>query len=396
MATDFVELFYFKEDENGYAVPYLDNGKNINLTTLGVYTKSEVTNFLALKVDKVAGYALSKNDYSDAEKAKLTGLDDLLVGNANFATNGIDIDFSSCPYDLNFGDPQENKEPLIVYDSGKVYKSTITNNNTAIRKYTLPDRSGTLADDTDIANLASTTALKQPCRVATTANITLSGTQTIDGVAVVAGNRVLVKNQTLGATNGVYTVAAGAWSRSTDFDTSAKIKSGCMVAVSEGTLNSDIVFMLTTNDTIVLGSTALVFSCPADIVGLLNGRANFDNNSLDLDMSNSPFNLNFGGHPLEVTEKKIVFDLTQNGTAAPTADYIYNQMGIGTFSFARTGVGVYTITSSGKFTVGKTDCFVYDWTDIISIVLTDVNTITISVNDDGMLTDRRIVIIIYP
>ena len=58
---------------------------------------------------------------------------------------------------------------------------------------------------------------KLPCRAATTANITLSGTQTIDGITLIAGDRVLVKNQTAGANNGIYEVAAGAWARAYDF-----------------------------------------------------------------------------------------------------------------------------------------------------------------------------------
>jgi hypothetical protein len=70
---------------------------------------------------------------------------------------------------------------------------------------------------TDIVNLltlqsyAAGLSWKNPVTVATTANITLIGTQTIDGVAVVAGNTVLVKNQTLSSQNGIYTVSAGAW-----------------------------------------------------------------------------------------------------------------------------------------------------------------------------------------
>lgn len=62
-------------------------------------------------------------------------------------------------------------------------------------------------------------ALKTPVRVATTTNITLSGTQTIDSISVVAGDRVLVKNQTTASQNGIYVCSAGAWSRSTDTDT---------------------------------------------------------------------------------------------------------------------------------------------------------------------------------
>lgn len=101
---------------------------------------------------------------------------------------------------------------------------------------------------------------KASVRAATTANITLSGTQTIDGVSVIAGERVLVKNQSTGADNGIYVCAAGAWSRATDADTSAEVTAGMLVPVAEGTTNGDTIWLLTTNDPITLGSTALTFS----------------------------------------------------------------------------------------------------------------------------------------
>lgn len=74
--------------------------------------------------------------------------------------------------------------------------------------------------------------------VATTANITLSGTQTIDGVVLVAGNRVLVKNQTTTSANGIYVVAAGAWTRSVDSTSAAQID-GEAVYVLQGTTQAD-------------------------------------------------------------------------------------------------------------------------------------------------------------
>lgn len=101
---------------------------------------------------------------------------------------------------------------------------------------------------------------KASCRVATTANITLSGTQTIDGVAVIANDRVLVKNQSTGADNGIYVCAAGAWSRGTDADASAEVTAGLFVGITEGTSNGDTFWVLTTNDAITLGSTSLTFT----------------------------------------------------------------------------------------------------------------------------------------
>jgi hypothetical protein len=102
--------------------------------------------------------------------------------------------------------------------------------------------------------------VKGSVRAATTANITLSGEQTVDGVDLVAGNRVLVKNQSTASANGIYVVAAGAWSRATDADASAKVSSGMFVFVEEGTANADAGFVLTTDGAITLGTTALAFA----------------------------------------------------------------------------------------------------------------------------------------
>lgn len=102
--------------------------------------------------------------------------------------------------------------------------------------------------------------VKESVRAATTANITLSGTQTVDGVALDANDRVLVKNQTSGAENGIYVVATGAWSRASDADSSDEVTSGMFCFVEEGTENADTGWVLTTNAPITLGTTALNFA----------------------------------------------------------------------------------------------------------------------------------------
>lgn len=100
---------------------------------------------------------------------------------------------------------------------------------------------------------------KEPVRAATTANITLSGAQTIDGVSVIAGDRVLVKDQSAGSGNGIYLAASGAWTRATDFDLAAEVV-GATVFVSEGTTNGNAQFKMTTDAPITLGTTALVWA----------------------------------------------------------------------------------------------------------------------------------------
>ena len=97
---------------------------------------------------------------------------------------------------------------------------------------------------------------KSSVRACTTVNITLSGAQTIDGVSIVAGDRVLVKNQTTGSENGIYDANASTWTRSADLDEDLDAI-GFSVHIREGTVNGKKDFMLTTDGAIVVGTTAM-------------------------------------------------------------------------------------------------------------------------------------------
>jgi hypothetical protein len=101
--------------------------------------------------------------------------------------------------------------------------------------------------------------VKAPVKVIATANVTLSGTQTVDGVALTAGDRVLVAGQTAGQDNGVYVVSSGSWTRATDADSSTEVKDGLSVFVEQGTEFHDSTWVLVTNNDITLGTTALEF-----------------------------------------------------------------------------------------------------------------------------------------
>jgi hypothetical protein len=99
---------------------------------------------------------------------------------------------------------------------------------------------------------------KKSVRAATTADITLSAPQTIDGVSVIAGDRVLVKNQTTTSQNGIYVAAAGAWTRATDMDTGSEAVSASTY-IDEGTTLADSAWVQITNAPITIGTTSLVF-----------------------------------------------------------------------------------------------------------------------------------------
>lgn len=109
----------------------------------------------------------------------------------------------------------------------------------------------------EISAAAQGLDIKNSARVATTGNITLSGTQTIDGVAVVAGDRVLVKNQTNAAENGLYVVASGSWSRAVDADEPAELNAGTFVFVEEGTVGADTGWVVSSNNPVTIGTDAM-------------------------------------------------------------------------------------------------------------------------------------------
>jgi phage-related tail fiber protein len=145
----------------------------------------------------------------------------------------------------------------------------------------------TLAVDTSIiAAKTYVDALKQgfdykdSVKCATTQNITLSGNQTIDNYTTITGDRVLVKSNTAGSTNGIYVASSGAWSRATDADTSGKVTTGMYVFVEQGSVNGGSAWVLTAPD-VTLGSTALTFAqfnsgsqvtTPYDVAGSIGGK----------------------------------------------------------------------------------------------------------------------------
>lgn len=120
--------------------------------------------------------------------------------------------------------------------------------------------SGTTLAASDIPELTMeklpSAAYKQSVRCTTTGNITLSGTQTIDGISVVAGNRVLVRFQVIGSQNGIYVVAAGAWSRAADADSATEI-AAAIVRVDSGTTHGGKLWTTTFKTTDTIGTTVM-------------------------------------------------------------------------------------------------------------------------------------------
>lgn len=145
---------------------------------------------------------------------------------------------------------------------------------------------------------------KLSCKVATTTNITLSGTKTIDGVSVGVGNRVLVKNQDTASENGIYICGQGAWPRSEDMNSNETCRPNSFVFIEEGSNNVDKLFQLTTNS-IVLNTTNLTFeeyggSGSSVLASFVNGSNNRILTATGTDGMNAEEHLTFDGSELSL------------------------------------------------------------------------------------------------
>lgn len=158
-------------------------------------------------------------------------------------------------------------------DKTKLDNATASNTNSTL---VLRDSSGRFqatspSADADVATKAYVDAarsgldVKASVRAATTGPGTLASSfangSIIDGVTLATGDRILIKDQSTGSENGIYTVnATGAPTRATDADSNTEVTPGLFTFVEEGTANADSGWVLTNNGSITLGSTALTFA----------------------------------------------------------------------------------------------------------------------------------------
>ena len=117
--------------------------------------------------------------------------------------------------------------------------------------------------------LNASAAIKVPCKAATTANITLSGEQTIDGVSCVDGDRVLVKDQTTSSQNGIYLVDTSAWQRDKDWDGALDVKKGTVTYVHSGSTNTGF-WYVSTSDPITPGTTSVTIARASSVLAAVS------------------------------------------------------------------------------------------------------------------------------
>ena len=170
--------------------------------------------------------------------------------------------------------------------------STQASNSVAITGGTItglgaPSSGSDAANKTYVDDLVAGLKTRIITRAATTGNITLSSDlqngDTLDGVTLATGNKVLVKDQTDATENGIYNVvASGTATRDTDYDTVAEL-AGQLVIVQEGSTNADKIFLCTTDNSGSIGSVNIVFTIvqPSNVGDVtLNGVQTLTNKTL--------------------------------------------------------------------------------------------------------------------
>lgn len=179
------------------------------------------------------------------------------------AAGGNAGSMSAAHYTLVNGATDANTASTIVKRdaSGNFSAGQIT--STKVTGLSAPSAGSDAATKTYVDQLVNGTDWKASVRVASTANVNIaSAPAAIDGVTLAVNDRVLLKSQTTGSQNGIYVFngAGSAMTRAEDANVSAEVTGGMAVWVNEGTANGNTTWILTTDDPIVLDTTALTFT----------------------------------------------------------------------------------------------------------------------------------------
>ena len=224
---------------------------------------------------------------------------------------------------------------------------------------------------------------KQSVRATTTANITLSGTQTIDGVALIAGDRVLVKDQTTANQNGIYVVAAGSWSRASDADNSpaGEVTAGMYAFIEEGTTYASSGWVLATANPITLGSTNLSFQ-QFNGLGQLTAGTGLTKTGSTLSITASGVSagtyssmtvdttgrVTAGTNPGYITANQNITvsgDVTGSGTTSMALTLASSGVTAGTYNNSATAVSPITVDAKGRVTaIGTAVTVTPAWTSV--------------------------------
>ena len=233
----------------------------------------------------------------------------------------------------------------LVYDSGNTLFKFTESDGSTLAKIQVADPTGA-TDAVSKGYLDGVTQgldIKASVRAASTGNINLStdaaNGQTLDGVTLATGDRILLKDQTTGSENGIYVVAAsGAPARGSDFDDSDSVSGGGFTFVEEGTANADNGYVVTNDGAITVGSTAITFSQFSG-AGQITAGAGMTKSGNTLDVQVDDSSIEIASDTLQVKASGITNDMLA-GSIDLTSKVT------GTLPVANGGTGAASITAN--------------------------------------------------
>ena len=288
-----------------------DGSANINLPGVNTSGNQDTTGNAATATTLATARTIGGVSFDGSANINLPGVNTSgnqdTSGNAATATTAGTVTTAAQPSITSVG----TLTGLTV--NGSVSANTITINNAATNTNHAVTKGY-------VDSVASGLDVKKSVRVATTANGTLASSfangQTVDGITLATGDRILIKNQTTGSENGIYTVnASGAPTRATDFDDNTEVTSGAFTFVEQGTVNADNGFALTTDGSITVGTTALVFTQFTGAGSITAGAGlSQTGNTIDVNVDNS--SLEVSSDTIQVKSGGVTNTMLANNTVS--------------------------------------------------------------------------------
>ena len=318
-------------------------------TTITVAGEDATTNNKGVASFATANFTVTAGDVT--AKNITLGSSTLTLGSTTTAVAGItQLDVDNIRVDGNTISSTDTNGNIVLDPNGT---GVIDVSATRITNLAEPSADSDAATKYYVDAARSGLDIKNSVKAATTANITLSNTQTIDGVALSVGDRVLVKDQSTASQNGIYVVASGAWARSTDADAPAELNPGTFVFVEQGTINDNTGFVVVSNSVVTIGTDNIDWTLFSASGTLIAGNGLSKNGyTLEVNVSGT------GG--IEISSDALQLKSTVAGDGLTLTSGVLAVVGTANritvaadaIDIASTYVGQSTITTLGTITTG--------------------------------------------